>query len=445
MPQDLPHDISVERSMLGAMILNKSALAEGINGLVPEDFHYDTHRVIFKALQNLSREREDLDIITLASYLEDNGKLQGVGGRDYLNALTSEGVLTYHAKEYVDILREKSLRRKLIHVGKELAKEALDNPEGQKLLEQTEKKLFEISQLGESQQLMPLRSMLPELYAQIEEFSKDPDKLLGIPTGFIEIDTKTNGLQKSDLILIAARPSMGKSSLGMNIAQHAAFHEGKNVCFFSLEMSRMQLLLRIIASEYMIPLKNLLTFHLTREDQLRFTHGIEQLDKAKLFIDDTAGITLMELRSKLRRHRLEEGPIDLIVVDYLQLMDGGGGENRQVEIAQISRGLKAIAREMNCPLIAISQLSRSPEMRKDKRPMLSDLRESGAIEQDADLVMFIYRDDYYDKDSLEKNVSEIHIAKQRNGETGMVKLTWMGPYTKFGSKAYSRDDTAANR
>ncbi len=429
--------------MLGAMILNKAALAEGINGLTTEDFHYDTHRIIFKALQDLAREREDLDIITLASRLEDNGKLQGVGGRDYLSALTSEGILTYHAKEYVDILREKSLRRKLIQVGKQLAKEAVDNPEGQKLLEQAEKKLFEISQQGESQELMPLKDMLPELYTQIEEFSKDPDKLRGLPTGFVEMDAKTNGLQRSDLILIAARPSMGKSSLGMNIAQYAAFHENKNVCFFSLEMSRMQLLLRIIASEYMIPLGNLLTYRLTREDQLRFTHGIEQLDKAKLFIDDTAGITLMELRSKLRRHRLEQGAIDLIVVDYLQLMDGGGGENRQVEIAQISRGLKAIAREMNCPLIAISQLSRSPEARKDKRPMLSDLRESGAIEQDADLVMFIYRDDYYNSESLEKNVSEIHIAKQRNGETGTIKLTWMGPYTKFGSKAFLRDGSDA--
>lgn len=440
-PQELPQDISVERSILGAMILNKSALSEGTGSLEAEDFFFDTHRIIFRALQSLSREKEDLDIVTLASRLEDEGKLQGVGGKDYLNALTGEGILTYHAKEYVDILKEKSLRRKLIQVGKSLAKDAADSPEGKKLLEQAEKKLFEISQRGESQRLMPLKEMLPELYGQIEEFSKDPDKLRGLPTGFVEVDARTNGFQKSDLILIAARPSMGKSSLGMNIAQYAAFHEKKNVCVFSLEMAKMQLLLRIISSEYMIPLNNLLTYKLTREDQLRLTHGIEQLDKAKLFIDDTPGITLMELRSKLRRHRLEQGDIDLIVVDYLQLMDGGGGENRQVEISQISRGLKAVAREMNCPLVAISQLSRGPEARGNKRPMLSDLRESGAIEQDADLVMFIYRDDYYNPDSLDKNVSEIIIAKQRNGETGTIKLTWMGPYTKFGSKAFLREES----
>ena len=299
------------------------------------------------------------------------------------------------------------------------------------VLEEAEKKIFSLSDENAQKGLVHVGAGLAEMMEHIEEASANPGGMRGLSTGFIELDLKTNGLQKGELVLVAARPSMGKSALALNMAQHAAIHDNKNVCVFSLEMGTLSLVFRLVASEYLINLSNILKGTLSPDETRKFVRGMGNLSEAPLYIDDTPGISIAQMRSKLRRHEAEHGPVDLVVVDYLQLMDGGGGENRQVEISGISRGLKALAKEFDCPVLALSQLSRSPETRGDKRPLLSDLRESGAIEQDADLVMFIYREDYYNKDTEFKNISEINIAKQRNGETGVVKLAWLGQHTKF--------------
>lgn len=427
----LPSSTDLEKSLLGSMLLSKEALSLGVEQLEAYDFYDEANGTIFKALYELAQDKENVDATILKDYLEDRGSFIRIGGMDYLIELGNMGLHPHNAGDYIETIKKKSKRRKLISTAQEIIDLSKDTSQDVDVLEEAEKRIFGLADQETQKGLTHLSTGLTELMEHIEEASTNPDGMRGLSTGFVELDLKTNGLQKGELILIAARPSMGKSALAMNIAQHAAIHDKKNVCVFSLEMGALSLTFRVVASEYLINLTNILTGKLSPEETTKFVRGVGELAEAPLYIDDTPGISIAQMRSKLRRHEAEHGPIDLIMVDYLQLMDGGGAESRQVEISSISRGLKALAMEFDCPMLALSQLSRSPETRTDKRPLLSDLRESGAIEQDADLVMFIYREDYYNPDTEFKNISEINIAKQRNGETGAIKLAWLGQHTKF--------------
>lgn len=427
----LPSSTDVEKSLLGCMLLDRQALSHGIEQLAAYDFYDEANGIIFKALYELAQDKDNIDTTILRDYLEDKGSFIRVGGMDYLIDLGSQAINPKNAPDYIETIKKKSQRRKLISAAQEIIEFTKDTSKDLDVLEEAEKKIFSLSDENAQKGLVHVGAGLAEMMEHIEEASANPGGMRGLSTGFIELDLKTNGLQKGELVLVAARPSMGKSALALNMAQHAAIHDNKNVCVFSLEMGTLSLVFRLVASEYLINLSNILKGTLSPDETRKFVRGMGNLSEAPLYIDDTPGISIAQMRSKLRRHEAEHGPVDLVVVDYLQLMDGGGGENRQVEISGISRGLKALAKEFDCPVLALSQLSRSPETRGDKRPLLSDLRESGAIEQDADLVMFIYREDYYNKDTEFKNISEINIAKQRNGETGVVKLAWLGQHTKF--------------
>ncbi|WP_459129406.1 replicative DNA helicase [Guggenheimella bovis] len=434
-PKVLPYNIDAEQSLLGAMILSKEAIANVIGSLKPSDFFKESHQIIYEQIEKLTVGTETIDAIVLADSLKDIGKLQAIGGQEYLEELLVAGSLTYNAQEYARIIREKSVRRRLISACDSIKETAYFSEGNDNVLELAEELIFDISERRDQEGLRSVKKDLVFVQNQIAENAKNPDAIRGLSTGFIDLDKKTHGLQKSDLVLIAGRPSMGKSVLMMNIAQKVA-QRGKHVCVFSLEMDRTSLIYRMLATETRIPLQNIMNFKLFDEDWKKLALAYKVIGNFNLSIDDTPAITVQALRSKLRRYRMENGALDLVLIDYLQLMDGGGGENRQVEISSISRGLKMIAREMGCPVVACSQLSRGPEQRTDKRPMLSDLRESGAIEQDADLVMLLYRDEYYNPESEEKGVAEVIIAKQRNGETGKVKLAWLGETTTFDNLLY---------
>ncbi|NLY37591.1 MAG: replicative DNA helicase [Tissierellia bacterium] len=428
---NLPHSIDVEKALLGSMLQNKKAMSIGIEQLEVYDFYDEANGLVFSAIFELARKSDSLDVTMVRDYLQNKGTLLRVGGVEYLIHLTEAGLRPYNALSYIQSIKEKSVRRKLIAAASEISAISKDTTKDVDVLGEAERRIFDLADETTHKGLVHVGNELTEMMDHLEEAGNNPEIMRGVSTGFVELDLKTNGLHKGELVLVAARPSMGKSALAMNIAQHAALHEKRNVCVFSLEMGRPSLLYRVLASEYLISLSNILSAKLTGEDWKKLSRGVGALSTAPLYIDDTSGISVMQIRSKLRRHRLEFGEVDLVVVDYLQLMDGGGGENRQVEISSISRGLKSLAKEFNCPVLALSQLSRGPETRTNKRPLLSDLRESGAIEQDADVVMFIYREDYYNKETELKNISEIIIAKQRNGETGTVQLAWLGQHTKF--------------
>ena len=427
----VPYNDEVERSLLGSMLRSKESLAEGLHLITEEDFYRDKNRYIFRAMHTLSEKRENVDMIMVSSLLRDWGLLNEIGGDLYMAEILESGITSYHAKEYAMIIKEKSVRRSLISASALIKDAALVAEEGQDALEVAERVIFDISNGKRVTGLVKVSDLLGDITEDLLDEDRDPNQLRGLKTGFIDLDHKLNGLKPGQLVLVAARPSMGKSSLGMNIAQNVALHQGGNVCVFSLEMDAQQLIYRVLSSEVNVNLGDILKGSLDGQDRKKILHGLNLLNNSKLFIDETPGITVMNIRSMLRRHQMEYGDVDLVVVDYLQLMEGSGGDNRQQEISGISRGLKSIAREFNCPVMAISQLSRAPELRGDRRPILSDLRESGAIEQDADVVLFIYRDDYYNEDSPEPNVAEIKVAKQRNGETGTIKLAWLGQYTMF--------------
>lgn len=426
-----PSNIEAEQHLLGSMILNSTALAEGLFLVREEDFYKEAHRIIYQALVELN-ERDHFDALVVVDLLRDKGKLAAVGGAEYISELVQTAARTYNVTEYAGIVHEKSIRRKLISAAGDIIQECFQLESGRDPLAYAEDLIFGIGEKRNRSGLEPVRVIFEDYEDDIKKFREDPTALRGLKTGFIDLDTKTNGLQKGDLILVAGRPSMGKSALAINIAQKAALDQGKSVCIFSLEMNKKSLLTRMIATDSGVSLSHLVSLDIPIEQMRRIYTTKRNFDSAELYIDESAGLTIGELRNKLRQFRHESGrPIDLIVIDYLQLMDGPG-ENRQVQISTISRGLKAIAREFNCPLIAISQLSRGPENRNPPKPMLSDLRESGAIEQDADLVMLLYRDEYYTRDqSEEPGVAEVIIAKQRQGETGSVKLAWIGHLTSF--------------
>ena len=431
-----PHSIEAEQSVLGAMLLDREAIIAASEHIKPEDFYRDSHREIYEAIMELFDKGEPVDLVTLTERLRQRNTLEAVGGVSFLADLSSSVPTTANVVHYARIIHEKSLLRKLIRVCGKISDKSFEAAEETgAIIEFAEKEIFDISQRRTSKGFTPLKEILVSSYNKIEELYNTKGKTTGVSTGFIDVDGKTSGLQKSDLILVAARPSMGKTAFALNIAQHAALKQRIPVAIFSLEMSKEQLVNRMICAEAGIDSHKLRTGNLADEDWPRLAEAVSRLSKANIYIDDTPGITVAEMRSKCRRLKLERG-LELVLIDYLQLMQGSGRvESRQQEISEISRSLKALAREMDCPVLAISQLSRAPEMRSEHRPMLSDLRESGAIEQDADVVMFLYRDEYYHPDTEKKGIAEVILAKQRNGPTGTVELVWLDRFTKFADMA----------
>lgn len=427
-----PNNTEAEESVIGAMLLDKEAVNTALEILKPEDFYKEVNQEIFKAIISLYNRNEPVDLVTLSEELRKRQTLESVGGISYLADLSISVVSAANTKYYCEIVKEKSILRRLIKSSDEIMSLAYqDNKEVNLILEKAEKDIFDITQGVHNKGFYPINEVLLRSFSQIEERAAKKGELTGLTTGFTDVDLKLSGLQKSDLILLAARPSMGKTALGINIATNAAIKGGANVAIFSLEMSKEQLAQRIISSTAHVDLQKIISGNLSEDEWIQVVNSMAPLSKMNIFIDDTAGISLMEMKAKCRRMKIEKG-IDLIVIDYLQLVETDSkSENRQQEISAISRGLKAIAKEMECPVLALSQLSRAPELRSDHRPILSDLRESGAIEQDADVVLFLYRDDYYNEDSEKKNIGEIIIAKHRNGPTGKVELAFKKEYTKF--------------
>ena len=430
-----PHNIDAEESVLGAMILDRSAISEATETLRANDFYRTYNGEIYSAIVALFTENEPVDIITLSEELKRRDLLDKVGGVSYLANLSSGVATTANIKYYCKIVEEKSLLRKLIKSSDEIIGKAYeDSDDVNVLMEKAEKNIFDITQGVEREGFYPIDEVLLDSFAKIEQMAANKGNLTGLTTGFIDLDNTLSGMQASDLILLAARPSMGKTALGINIAVNSALNADANVAVFSLEMSKEQLVQRMISSVAHVNLGKIISGDLEEDEWLKIINAMGPLSKSKIVIDDTPAISLMEMSAKCRRQKMKEG-LDLIVIDYLQLMQmEGHNENRQQEISAISRGLKGLAKEMSCPVIALSQLSRAPELRADHRPILSDLRESGAIEQDADVVMFLYRDDYYNKDSEKMNIGEVILAKHRNGPTGTVELVWKGEFTKFLNK-----------
>ncbi|HOB20776.1 MAG TPA: replicative DNA helicase, partial [Candidatus Atribacteria bacterium] len=418
-----PHNIEAEQSVLGSMLLDKEAVAAATEVLQSDDFYVEAHKEIYEAILDIYDSGTPVDLVTVVEALRQRGSLEAVGGGAYISDLSMAVPSTANVRYYIKIVEEKSILRRLISASNEIICDSYEAAEDLDLIiDSAEKKIFDISQRKNTRTFEHVKTILLETYNKIEELTKNKGRIVGLETGFTDFDMRTSGLQPSDLILVAARPSMGKSSFAINIAQYAAVHNKVPVAIFSLEMSKDQLVQRMLSSETNVELQKIRTGNLNEDDWMRLVQAAEPLSQAPIFIDDTPGISAMEIRSKARRLKMEHG-LGLIVIDYLQLMSGRGkAESRQQEVSEISRSLKALARELDVPVIALSQLSRAPEARQDHRPMLSDLRESGAIEQDADLVVFLYRDEYYNPETEKKNIAEAIIAKQRNGPTGVVEL-----------------------
>lgn len=431
--RSFPQNIEAEQSVLGSMMIDKTAISQAAEKLKSEDFYKDTHKVIFNSIVELYQKDKPVDLITLTDYLRSEDRLEKSGGITYITELVNSIVTTANLQSYIKIVQDKSMFRKLIKSSTETIEDSYNKQSDvEGVLDSAEKRIFNIAQKRDSSEFEPLSAVLDRGFLEIQRLFNNKGSVTGIPSGFTDLDAMTSGFQKSDMILVAARPSMGKTTFALNLAEYAALKAGKSVAIFSLEMSKEQLAFKILCSEARIDMLKLRTGNLDDKDWENIARVSGPLSEAKIYIDDTPGISIMEMRSKCRRLKIEYN-IDMVILDYLQLMSGRNSENRQQEVSEISRSIKALAKEIKCPIIALSQLSRAPEQRNDHRPMLSDLRESGSIEQDADLVMFLYRDDYYNKDTEDKNVAECIIAKQRNGPTGTVKLEWMGQYSKFGS------------
>lgn len=433
--RSMPHSIEAEQSVIGSMLIDKTSIAEAMEVLKTEDFYKDAHKVIFASILDLYQKDEGVDIITLTENLKSKDKLEASGGITYLSELSGSVVSTANLQSYIKIVKDKSTLRKLIKSSTKIIEESYNNQDNvEKAIDMAEKSIFDLSNDRNTSDFESMSVVLERGFLEIERLFNNKGETTGVPSGFRALDEKTSGFQRGDMVLIAARPSMGKTTFALNIAEYAALRSGKSVAIFSLEMSKEQLAYKLLCSEAHVDMLRLRTGNLDDKDWENIAKASGPLAAAKIFIDDTAGMSVMEMRSKCRRLKIEQG-IDMIVIDYLQLMTGGKGssESRQQEVSEISRSIKALAKEMQCPVIALSQLSRAPEARTDHRPMLSDLRESGSIEQDADLVMFLYRDEYYNKETEEKNVGECIIAKQRNGPTGTVKLAWLGQFSKFGN------------
>ena len=432
----IPHSNDAERSVLGAAMLDERALIEVAEKVKPADFYNKSHQEIFAAMMELHRNNSPVDSLTVSEELAKRGVLEMTGGRGYVAGLASDVPSIANASEYAEIVAQKALLRELIIASDDvMTKSYADDSDAQSMLDYAEQQIMEIAKGRQSRSFVALRDILLENMELISERSKTKGQITGVPTGLIDVDRTTSGLQKSDLVILAARPSMGKTAFALCVAKNAA-SKGNRVMIFSLEMSKEQLTQRLLAMESLIDATKLRTGDLNTEDWKALSKAADALDKAPIYIDDTPGMPLMEMKNKCRRLKEKEG-LDLVIVDYLQLMEMGGRvESRQLEVAALSRQLKQMARALECPVIALSQLSRASEQRKDNRPVLSDLRDSGAIEQDADVVFFLYRDEVYNPETETPGECEVIIAKQRNGPIGTERVRWLAPYTKFVNKSH---------
>ena len=429
----MPNSLEAEQSVIGSMIMDQDAIVTAMEILLQEDFYHKQYGILFDAMIELYSSGQPVDLVTLQNKLKEKDVPQEVSSLEFVGELVRAVPTSANVKYYCNIVKENSMKRKLIRVTEEIENECYAGKESlESVLDKTEHDIFALLSSRTGGDYVPIRQVVMNALEKIEKASQQDGNVTGIPTGFIDLDYRTAGLQPSDLVLIAARPSMGKTAFVLNIAQYVAFHENMCTAIFSLEMSKEQLVNRLFSLESRVDAQALRTGNLSDADWAKLVEGAGIIGDSELIIDDTPGISISEMRSKCRKYKLEHD-LKLIIIDYLQLMSGSGRstDSRQQEISDISRSLKALARELNVPVLALSQLSRAVEQRPDHRPMLSDLRESGAIEQDADVVMFIYRDDYYKKDTELKGISEIIIAKQRNGPIGTVNLAWLPEYTKF--------------
>ena len=434
-----PHDLDAERAVIGAMLVSESAVAAVAESLAAEDFYSETHRVLYGAMMRLYSRGDPIDQLTLTNELRSVNEFDRIGGRAYVFQLVESVPTAANASRYAEIVRSRALLRAIIDAGSRISEDAFAEPDDvSQTLDSAEQLIYSVSNRKMREQLAPVSELAPGALEMIQKLYESEGEVTGVEAGFEDLDRLTTGFHKSDLVVLAARPAMGKTAFALNAIWHASVSQGLPVAIFSLEMSKEQLVQRLISQTTRIPSQDLRSGNVRAEDWPKLVRGVAEVSRAPIWIDDTAGSTLMEMRAKVRRlasRLLTQGgqPLSLVVVDYLQLMVGQSRENRQQEIAEISRGLKILARDLDVPVLAIAQLSRAVEQRHDKRPMLSDLRDSGAIEQDADMVMFLYRDEYYNPDSDDKGIAEVIIGKHRNGPTGKVQLAWMEQYTKFAS------------
>jgi len=433
-----PHNDEAERSVLGSVMLNHDVLFDVLEEVLPSDFYNQNNKEICEAVWSLYRQNSAVDMLTVCDELKKRGSLEMVGGRAYVASLTADVPTTVNAAEYAKIVREKALLRAMISSSEDITQKGYEQSmDSKEILDYAERNIFKIAQRRQKNDYVKLQDALLENIKQIDEASKKEGAVVGIPTGFKELDEKTGGLHRGELIIVAARPAMGKTAFVLNVAQQSAIKYGSSVMIFNLEMRADELSKRMISMQARVEAQKLKEGDLTPNDWEHVYMALDQMNDAKIVIDDTPNISILEMRNKCRRLKAEQG-LDLIVVDYLQLMsaDGNFGENRQGEISVLSRNMKLLAREMDCPVIVLSQLSRAPEQRKEShRPILSDLRDSGSIEQDADLVIFLYRDEYYNEETTKPGICEVNLAKHRSGPTGTVELTWVSRYTKFSDKA----------
>lgn len=428
-----PHDIEAEQAVIGSMLTDKDAIMSAVETLKPEDFYREDNKIIYEAILNLYNRAEPVDIITLKTELQAMKQFEAVGGLEYIVELPEKVPTTANVEQYIKIVEEKSALRALIKTANDILGLGYDQTQDvEDILDSAERKIFDVIQNRNQKGYSSIKDILVDSFTQLEQLYNQKQHITGVPTGFADLDFITAGLHKSDLVIVAARPAMGKSAFALNLATNAAVRYNTPVAIFSLEMSKEQMTNRILCSEAMVDSNKVRTGKVEDDDWQKLAEASGNLSQAQIFIDDTPGISVMEIRAKCRKLKLERD-IGMVVIDYIQLVQGTNkrGGSREQEISEISRSLKILAKEINVPVIALSQLSRSVEQRPDHRPMLSDLRESGAIEQDADIVMFLYRDDYYNQESEKKNIAEVILAKHRAGSTGTVELLWLGNYTKF--------------
>jgi replicative DNA helicase len=438
-----PHDLDAERAVIGAMLVSESAVASVAERLDAGDFYSEVHRIIYAAMMRLYSRGDPIDQLTLTNELRSVNEFDRVGGRPYVFQIVESVPTAANAGRYADIVRGKALLRAVIDVGSRITEDAFREPENvSEALDSAEQLIYGVSNKTLREHLAPIKDLAPGTLEMIQRLYEQEGEVTGVETGFEDLDRLTTGFHKSDLVVLAARPAMGKTAMALNAIWHASGEKKMPVAIFSLEMSKEQLVQRLISQTTRIPAQALRSGNVKAEDWPKLVRGVAEVARAPIWIDDTAGVTLMEIRAKVRRlasqlNATGEKPLSLVVIDYLQLMIGQGNrqENRQQEIAEISRGLKVLARDLDVPVLAIAQLSRAVEARHDKRPLLSDLRDSGAIEQDADMVMFLYRDEYYNPESDDKGIAEVIVGKHRNGPTGKVQLAWLEQYTKFASLA----------
>lgn len=439
-----PQNIEAEQAVLGAILIHGEALITAMERISSDDFYRGTHQRIFESIVELAEEQEPVDLITLTSRLQNKQQLEEIGGVTYLSELANAVPTAANIDYYAAIVEEKSMLRRLIRTATQIVSNGYANEDDVgSMLSEAEAKILEISQRRSSSGFVVIRDVLMEVFEKVEQLYSNKGGSTGIPSGFIDLDKMTSGFQRSDLVILAARPSVGKTAFALNVAQNVGVRAKETVAIFSLEMGAAQLVQRMICAEANVDANRMRTGYLEGDDWEKLTMAIGALSEANIYIDDSPSITVADIRAKCRRLQQEKG-LGMILIDYLQLIAGRGkGDNRQQEVSEISRTLKQIARELNVPVIALSQLSRGVEQRQDKRPMMSDLRESGSIEQDADIVAFLYRDDYYDKESEKKNIIEIIIAKQRNGPVGTVELAFLKQFNKFVNMDRSHQEAAA--